>query len=312
MDKYIIGIGAANVDIHGTSRNAVNLHDSNPGFMKISTGGVTRNILENYARLGGNAKLLTVVGNDIYGDKILSESARAGIDITHVRIVPDHPSSTYMSILDNTGEMVVALSDMTIMEKLTIDYLRNNDSIIRGSSLIVCDPSLPREVMDEILAVYSPEIPVFVDPVSVAYASCVKDKIGLFHTAKPNELEVEELSGIKVESEEDLITACRILMDKGLKRVFVSRGSKGCFYMDHDKYLFHRTTEATGVVNVTGAGDAFMSTLIYCYVHDISIEETLRMASAAGVAALRSPYTINTDISLEMIRKISEEKEDEL
>ena len=73
MDKYIIGIGAANVDIHGTSRNAVNLHDSNPGFMKISTGGVTRNILENYARLGGNAKLLTVVGNDIYGDKILSE-----------------------------------------------------------------------------------------------------------------------------------------------------------------------------------------------------------------------------------------------
>ena len=78
--------------------------------------------------------------------------------------------------------------------------------------------------------------------------------------------------------------------------------------MDHQQYLFHHTKEATGVLNVTGAGDAFMSALIYCYVHDKSIEETLRLASAAGVAALRSPYTINTDISLEMIEKISEEE----
>ena len=165
MNKYIVGIGAANVDIHGTSRDTINLYDSNPGHMKISTGGVTRNILENYVRLGGSAKLMTVVGKDLYGEKILSESAMAGIDITHVKIIPDHASSTYMSILDNTGEMVVALSDMTIMEKMTLDYLKENDSIIRGCSLIVCDPSIPGVVMDEILKTYSPEIPVFLDPV---------------------------------------------------------------------------------------------------------------------------------------------------
>ena len=75
QEKYIVGIGAANVDIHGRSINALNMRDSNPGRMHVSCGGVTRNILENYARLGGKACLLTVVGNDIYGQKILSESA---------------------------------------------------------------------------------------------------------------------------------------------------------------------------------------------------------------------------------------------
>ena len=43
---YIVGVGAANADIHGRSRAAVNLRDSNPGTMRVSVGGVTRNILE--------------------------------------------------------------------------------------------------------------------------------------------------------------------------------------------------------------------------------------------------------------------------
>ena len=50
---YIVGIGAANVDVHGRSKKAINLHDSNPGHMNTSAGGVTRNVSENFARLGG-------------------------------------------------------------------------------------------------------------------------------------------------------------------------------------------------------------------------------------------------------------------
>ena len=42
--NYIVGIGAANVDVHGRSKKAINLHDSNPGHMNTSAGGVKERI----------------------------------------------------------------------------------------------------------------------------------------------------------------------------------------------------------------------------------------------------------------------------
>lgn len=42
---YVLGIGAANVDVHGMSRAAIVMRDSNPGHLRTSAGGVTRNIM---------------------------------------------------------------------------------------------------------------------------------------------------------------------------------------------------------------------------------------------------------------------------
>ena len=51
-EPYVLGIGAANIDVHGKSRVPIVMRDSNPGHLRTSAGGVTRNVLENLARLG--------------------------------------------------------------------------------------------------------------------------------------------------------------------------------------------------------------------------------------------------------------------
>ena len=84
---YLVGVGAANADVHGRSRAAVNLRDSNPGTMRVSAGGVTRNILENAARLGLDARLVSAVGGDAFGQMILSRSAAAGVNVENVLAV---------------------------------------------------------------------------------------------------------------------------------------------------------------------------------------------------------------------------------
>ena len=106
---YIVGVGAANADIHGRSRAAVNLMDSNPGTMRVSVGGVTRNILENAARLGLDARLVSAVGGDVFGRLILARSAAAGMYVSNVLVLPDAASSTYMTVLEPSGEMFVAV-----------------------------------------------------------------------------------------------------------------------------------------------------------------------------------------------------------
>ena len=65
--RFTAGIGAANMDLHGRSRAALILHDSNPGFLHTSPGGVTRNILENLSRMGEKTALFSAIGNDLYG-----------------------------------------------------------------------------------------------------------------------------------------------------------------------------------------------------------------------------------------------------
>ena len=308
-DKYIVGIGAANMDVHGRSRAPINLRDSNPGRMHTSVGGVTRNILENYVRLGGRAVLLTVVGDDVFGQKILQESENAGIDVSHVKMVKDSVSSTYMSILNNDGEMAVALSDMRIMENLSVDYLRDNDRIIRGARLIVTDPSIPEAVMDYLLDHYGREIPVFVDPVSVAYAGCIKEKQGRFYRIKPNELECELLSGRTIKTEEDLWEAVKTIVSTGVKEVYVSRGKKGCLYYDSvGTRLTACLKPLEDAVNVTGAGDAFMAAIIYGKVCGMEKQDILNHACRAGLAAIMSADTINKEINIELLNKILEER----
>ena len=82
--------------------------------------------------------------------------------------------------------------------------------------------------------------PVYVDPVSTAYARVLAPHIGRFDTAKPNKMELEILSGMEISSHEDLLRACEIVLGKGLKRVFVSQGKGGCLYMDQTGRVLER------------------------------------------------------------------------
>ena len=46
-DPYILSIGGANVDIQGYSYSPIKPHDSNPGKVSVSYGGVAKNIIDN-------------------------------------------------------------------------------------------------------------------------------------------------------------------------------------------------------------------------------------------------------------------------
>ena len=61
-DPYILVLGASIVDIIGFSRRKYNSRDSIPGNIKISLGGVCRNIAENLARVNVNTSFISVLG----------------------------------------------------------------------------------------------------------------------------------------------------------------------------------------------------------------------------------------------------------
>ena len=98
MQPYIAGIGGANVDIHGQSLSPIIMRDSNPGRLHLSMGGVTRNILDNLARLGQRCQLISAVGEDAYGHMLRTGCEQLGIG-TQGLVTRPGASSTYISII---------------------------------------------------------------------------------------------------------------------------------------------------------------------------------------------------------------------
>lgn len=307
--EYVVGIGAANVDVHGRSRAPIILRDSNPGKMVTSAGGVTRNVCENLSRLGASVKLISALGDDVYGAQIRQECSAAGIDFSHSMTVENHSSSTYISILDEKGDMMVAMSDMSILQRMDMAYLKTKSGMIHGAKFITCDAGLPAEVLEGILNLYGDQTPVFIDPVSCSYAGRMKAFVGRFHTIKPNRMELEVLSGMKITSTEDLKRASDRLIEQGVKRIFVSLGAEGCFYMDDQgKTLQRKLKPLDEMVNATGGGDAFMAAVIYATLQAFPLEKTIDFALGAGLAAISYHATINPYISVDMIEKLLEER----
>ncbi|MFY9612986.1 MAG: PfkB family carbohydrate kinase, partial [Tissierellaceae bacterium] len=79
---YIVVVGGTNVDIQGFPKDRLILRDSNIGSVKVSLGGVARNIAENITRLGINTKLISIIGDDGYGQIVLEQSRKIGLDLS--------------------------------------------------------------------------------------------------------------------------------------------------------------------------------------------------------------------------------------
>ena len=97
---YISIVGGTNIDIQGFPNNDLILKDSNPGEVKISFGGVGRNIGENLVKLGIETKLISAVGDDVYGRKILEESRTINLNMEDSLIIK---GTCYFHLFINIG-----------------------------------------------------------------------------------------------------------------------------------------------------------------------------------------------------------------
>ena len=76
--SYAVVVGGVNVDIGGRSSAAIVDADSNPGTVRVSLGGVGRNIAHNMALMGVDVRMLTAYGDDLYGQKVAASWTELG------------------------------------------------------------------------------------------------------------------------------------------------------------------------------------------------------------------------------------------
>ena len=295
---YVAVCGGVNIDIGAHSFAPLRAKDSNPGKVELSLGGVGRNIAHNMRLLGLNVELLTALGGDSRAAQVEESCKTLGIGLSRALRVPDGRTSTYVFVGGSDGDMAVAVADMEICGRLTPDYFASQLAFLNGAAAVVLDTNLPRESL-AYLAEHC-TAPLFVDPVSTAKAEKLSGLLGHVHTLKPNRIEAELLTGVKITDDKSLRAAADALLLQGVQRVFLSLGEGGVLAAQRGETQIAPICKADAV-NATGAGDAMMAALVWSYLTGRSLAESAAAGTAAAALAVESEETINPKMSAEAV-----------
>ena len=272
------------MDIKAKTLAAHVLATSNPALIITKPGGVARNIAHNLARLGVETTLLSVVGNDANAETITKATQNAGVDISHI-IHAKTATGIYLALLDNSGELVSAASDMDCLKFLSKEQIRNKQSIVKENRFVVADCNLSSETLDEIANQAAEKL--IIEPVSVAKSAKI---LALLQTHKiflatPNLDQIEALTGTRQPE-----AAAKQLHAKGLLNIVIHAGQHGAFVSDGQNFN-HIPAQAKTIIDVTGAGDAATAGLVF------GLAQNMPLAKAAELGQTMAAKVIASELS---------------
>lgn len=294
--RYALLVGGANMDICGQTATPPTPGDSTPGRIRCTPGGVARNIAENLARLGREARLLCVVGDDVYGRTLLEATHKAGVDVRDCWVLSDEATSTYLSLHGPDGDMAVAVNDMDIMQRLTPARLADKQERLRHAAVLGLDANLPEDSLQWLFA-HRGQVPVFADTVSAHKCQRLRPWLPHIHTLKPNRQEAQMLSGLPLEQPSDAPAVARWFHTAGVQRLVISLGTHGLFWSTRNEDQGWYPAPEVAIVNATGAGDALMAGLMAGFLDGLSLRESLPFATGCAALTLSSPATIHPSLS---------------
>lgn len=288
----IVVLGGANLDIKSRITGKAIPGTSNPGSTATSPGGVARNIAENLAQMGALATLFSVVGDDAAGDRLRRAARAAGID-TALLLWRRGATGIYNAVLDAKGELLVAVSDMRLVDSLKAGDVKQHAETLAKADLIVAECNLPLPCLVATLRIAARAgVPLVIDPVSVPKAARLRDLLKdnqPVAAVTPNRDELAALTGRAVKNARDLAEAARRLHDKGVAHVLVGLGAAGCFLSSAEGAQQSIPARRTGTIrDVTGGGDAMVAGFALGLAGGASALQAARKGQELAASAVRS------------------------
>jgi len=309
--RPVLCIGAANLDRKLRTLAALHMGTSNPAYAEEVHGGVARNIAENLARLGLPAALLTAVGDDAAGNSLQSRAESAGIDTRGSLRLNDTYSGTYTAVLDERGEMVLALADMALYDQMTPEFLASRAPQRSGAAMVVADLNLPHDSVATLLQdARRDAVALIIVAVSQPKMARLPRELHGLRLLVLNRGELETRAGRALPDEAALAAACREVQQQGAQDIIITCGGEGVYHTNSHtgaEGLAWLPAPRVDVVDVTGAGDAFAAGVCWS-LHQGSSDLTLACRRGLKVAAmtLESPDTVSPLLAADILDEINE------
>ncbi|MCW2793913.1 MAG: PfkB domain protein [Nocardioides sp.] len=300
----VVVVGGANMDVKARSTRPAVAATSNPGTGSMAPGGVGRNIAENLARLGTRTHLVAAIGSDALGDQLLAATSAAGVHVEHVRRSA-RATGTYTAVLDASGELVVAVADMTATDELGPDSVNAARDLVTTAGLLVLDGNLAPETLAFALDLATQAgVRTVLEPVSVPKAAAVAHLLGVerpLFALTPNRDELTALTGLPARTDKQLRTAAAALHARGVTHVWVRLGERGSLLSSPGGATYLAAVDAE-VRDVTGAGDAMLAAFCHALLRGDEPAAAAAYGHAAAALTVASTQTVRPDLTERLVR----------
>jgi len=278
----IVVVGSSNMDLVAKAPRIPVVGETLTGtdFFMVP-GGKGANQAVAAAKLGSEVVFVAKLGRDVFASKSIENFKSVNIDTKHVEQLEGVPSGVALIAIDDQGgNMIIVVPGAN--GKLTPADVDKAKPDIAKASVVVAQLEVPIETVEQAAKVAHENNVLFIlDP---APARPLSDELlGMVDIIKPNEIEAEAITGIKVVDPESAAQAADALLAKGVKAVIITLGEKGLMLATKDlkETIPSHTVNA---VDSTAAGDAFTGAL----AHRLAQGDSLRDAAiyANVVAAI--------------------------
>ncbi|MCC6015986.1 MAG: ribokinase [Desulfurococcaceae archaeon] len=245
-------------------------------------GGKGANQAVGCARLGVRTYMLSAVGDDFFGKIMVENLSKNNVVTDYIYVAKGVHTGVAFIILNEVSKENMIIVAPGADEAITPDYVENTLSSLTPRAVLT-QLEIPIQTVYKTL-----EIGKKIDAITVLNPSPVKylssEIYKYVDVIIPNRVELQQLTGIEVRTEEDVFKAGECLLSRGVKVVVATLGARGAAVITYDK---KKIVEAfkVDVVDTVGAGDAFAAGLAVALVEGRDIEEAVRFANA--VAALK-------------------------
>jgi len=293
----IFAIGGANVDRKFHINGHVQYGTSNPSTVTESVGGVARNIAENLGRFGNEVKLITLLGQD-QGAKFIEKESNAFMNLDYVEVLPDLKTGSYSAVIDSNGELTLAMADMSIYDYLMPTILKKHEAILSNAKCIIIDLNCPKETVMYLKDLASLRgIPIALIPVSAPKIKNMPDDlIGVTYFIC-NRDEAEAYLNIRILTDYDYSNAVKMLLEKGARNVILTLGEQGAMVGNVDGVFYLEVQKINDVVDVTGAGDAFVGGFLHGVLNEEPFMSAVKFGQYNATKTLQSDRTVRQTIT---------------
>ena len=247
--------------------------------LQVIPGGKGANQAVAAARLGMHVSMLGRVGRDNFGDFLLDNLQSNHVNAQLVQ--RDDASTGAATILvDGNGQNSIVLSPGANGKVSVADVEHASFS---DFSLLLLQLEIPiPTVLRAALRAREHGLRVILNPAPAR--PLPDDLIALADFLIPNETELSLLTGMDVTDIPSAEAAARILLERGVKTVIVTLGSKGALIVDGVTST-HVSTFRVDVVDTTAAGDAFIGGFASALLENKSLKNAVRYGCACGALA---------------------------
>ena len=252
-------------------------------------GGKGANQAMEAALLGADVTMIGKVGNDVFGDRLITSLKDAGVNVDHVLRDENGISSAVGNIILTTTDNGTALNNRIIvipganMEITQRDVFFLKDTIDQYD-MVILQLEIPMEI-NQLVAQYAhdKEVPVMLNPAPIA--PIPKELMDNITYLSPNETEAERLLGCFIRKDGEEITDEAIsgimsaMSQKGIRKILLTLGNAGAIVIENGNVMASPAVKGIEAIDPTAAGDSFVAAFCTSLCSGLNEQEALEFAN---------------------------------